>query len=71
VDYAEKAFRTNFLREKLVKNGEKEAKPRTGVINFEKRKYPWFSVDLPIEYSRIDSPISHTGQGSLDRDSFG
>ena len=46
-----------------MKNGEKESKPRTGVVNFERRKYPRFSVDLPIEYSRIDSPISHTGRG--------
>ena len=46
-----------------MKNGEKETKPRTGVVNFERRKYPRFSVDLPIEYSRIDSPISHTGRG--------
>ena len=46
-----------------MKNGEKETKPRTGVVNFERRKYPRFSVDLPIEYSRIDSPISHAGRG--------
>jgi c-di-GMP-binding flagellar brake protein YcgR len=46
-----------------MKEGEKEPKSRTGVVNFERRKYPRFSVDLPIEYSRIDSPISHTGRG--------
>ena len=46
-----------------MKNGEKETKPRTGIVNFERRKYSRFSVDLPMEYSRIDSPISHTGRG--------
>ncbi len=46
-----------------MKNGEKETKPRTGVVNFERRKYPRFNVDLPLEYSRIDSPVSHTGRG--------
>ena len=46
-----------------MKNGEKETKPRTGVVNFERRKYPRFSVDLPIEYSRIDSLISRAGRG--------
>lgn len=46
-----------------MRNGEKETKPRTGVVNFERRKYPRFSVDLPIEYSRIESPVSHTGRG--------
>jgi c-di-GMP-binding flagellar brake protein YcgR len=39
---------------------EKGAKPRTGIVNFERRKYPRFSIDLPVEYYRIDSPISHT-----------
>ena len=42
---------------------EKDTKPRTGVVNFERRKYPRFSVDLPIEYYRIDSSISHIGRG--------
>ena len=46
-----------------MKNGEKETNRRTGVVNFERRKYPRFSVDLPIEYSRIDSPIRHASRG--------
>jgi c-di-GMP-binding flagellar brake protein YcgR len=46
-----------------VKNGEKEPKPRYGTVNFEKRKHPRFSVDLPIEYYRIDSSVSHSGRG--------
>jgi hypothetical protein len=37
-----------------VKNEEKETKTRYGTVNFEKRKHPRFSVDLPIEYSRAD-----------------
>jgi c-di-GMP-binding flagellar brake protein YcgR len=41
----------------------KDTKPRTGIVNFERRRYPRFSVDLPIEYYRIDSSISHTGRG--------
>ena len=28
----------------------------------ERRKYPRFNVDLPIEYFRIDSSISYTGR---------
>jgi c-di-GMP-binding flagellar brake protein YcgR len=46
-----------------VKNGEKEPKPRYGTVNFEKRKHPRFNVDLPIEYYRIDSSVSHAGRG--------
>ena len=46
-----------------MKSGEKETKPRYGTVNFERRRYPRFNVDLPIEYYRIDSPISHTSRG--------
>ncbi len=41
---------------------EKEPKLRYGTVNFERRKYPRFHVDLPIEYYRIDSPIGQTGK---------
>jgi c-di-GMP-binding flagellar brake protein YcgR len=44
-----------------MRTGEKETKPRYGTVHFERRKYPRFNVNLPIEYYRIDSPISHTG----------
>ena len=33
---------------------EKKIKPRYGTVNFEKRKHPRFSVDLPVEYSLTD-----------------
>jgi c-di-GMP-binding flagellar brake protein YcgR len=46
-----------------VTKEEKERKPRYGTVNLERRKHPRFSVDLPIEYSRIDSSVSHTGRG--------
>jgi c-di-GMP-binding flagellar brake protein YcgR len=45
-----------------VKNREKETKPRYGTVNFERRRYPRFNVDLPIEYYEIDSSISHMGR---------
>jgi len=45
-----------------VTKEEKEPKPRYGTVNFERRKYPRFSVDLPIEYYRIDSSIGHSGK---------
>lgn len=40
---------------------EKEIKPRFGTVNFEKRRCPRFSVDLPIEYYQINPPVSHSG----------
>ncbi len=44
---------------------EKEAKPRYGIANIERRKYRRFPVGLPVEYYQTDSPIGQTGQ-SLD-----
>jgi len=32
---------------------ERNGKPHYGTVNFEKRKHPRFSVDLPVEYRRI------------------
>ena len=45
-----------------MKNREKETKPRYGTVNFERRRYPRSSVDLPIEYYRIDLSIGQTGK---------
>jgi len=33
-----------------------------GVLNLEKRKYPRFSVNLPVEYSRVESSIGTAGR---------
>ena len=38
---------------------EKKTKIRYGTVNFEKRKHPRFSVDLPVEYSRADLLFEH------------
>jgi c-di-GMP-binding flagellar brake protein YcgR len=40
----------------------REDKPRFGIVNFERRKYPRFSIDLPIEYYRTESPIPASGR---------
>jgi len=39
-----------------VRTEEKGTKSRYGTVNFEKRKHPRFSVDLPVEYRRADLP---------------
>lgn len=41
---------------------KKNGKPRIGIANIERRKYPRFSIDLPIEYHLISSPVSHAGR---------
>ncbi len=42
--------------------GEKEAKPRYGVANIERRKYRRFPIRLPVEYYRAESVMGQTGQ---------
>jgi c-di-GMP-binding flagellar brake protein YcgR len=42
---------------------EKKMKPRKGMVNIERRRYPRFNVDLPIEYFQINSSVGHTGRG--------
>ena len=44
------------------KQEKDETKPRIGIINFEKRRHPRFTVDLPLEYYRVDSPVPETGR---------
>lgn len=41
---------------------EKEKKFHYGIVNFERRKSPRFNIDLPIEYSLLPTPVSHSGR---------
>ena len=41
---------------------EKESKPRFGTANFERRKHPRLSVNLPVEYWQLNNPKSHPGR---------
>lgn len=45
-----------------VNTEEKDTKPRTRMVNFKRRRYPRFNVDLTIEYYRTNSSISHSGR---------
>ncbi|MGA2518471.1 MAG: PilZ domain-containing protein [Thermodesulfobacteriota bacterium] len=38
---------------------KREIKPRYGTVNFEKRKHPRFSVDLPVEYGQTDLSVDN------------
>ncbi len=42
-----------------MRTEEKGTKSRYGTVNFEKRKHPRFSVDLPVEYHRADQFADH------------
>jgi len=37
---------------------EEITKPHFGTVNFERRKHPRFSINLPVEYWKIDRSIS-------------
>ena len=41
---------------------KKETKPRYGIVNFERRKYPRFDIDLPLEYYRENSEMRLPGR---------
>ncbi len=48
----------------------KKDKSRFGIVNFERRKSPRFSVNLPVEYSRVDPP-SKSSAGHTENASEG
>ena len=41
---------------------EKEITRRLGAVNFELRKYPRYSLELPIEYWETERPQNHQGR---------
>ncbi len=51
-----------------MRKDDKADKPQFGIANFERRRSPRFSVNLPVEYSPVDSPSTlgagHTGNAS-------
>ncbi len=45
-----------------LQSPKQNAKAHYGILNLEKRKYPRFSVDLPVEYCRVESSIGNEGR---------
>ena len=41
---------------------EKDIKRRLGAVNFELRKYPRYSLELPIEYWETEKPQNYRGR---------
>jgi len=46
----------------MTVNETKEATSHYGIVNFERRRFPRFSIDLPIEYYRTDSESRFSGR---------
>ena len=45
-------------RIRLIEAGEKKNRPHPGVVDFQRRRYPRFDVDLPLEYNEVNSSIT-------------
>ena len=45
-----------------MKSIDETPKPRYGTVNFERRRYRRFNIDLPVEYYRIDSTAHRKGR---------
>ncbi len=48
-----------------MKREEMQKGPRFGTVNFERRKYPRFSLDLPVEYWENDSGSHPSRTGNV------
>ena len=54
-----------------MREEDKEDQAQFGKVNFERRRNPRFSVDLPVEYSRADASSKFTGMGRAGNASEG
>ncbi len=43
----------------------KETKRRIGILDLERRRYPRFKINLPVDYYRVDTPVKQAG-GALN-----
>jgi c-di-GMP-binding flagellar brake protein YcgR len=46
---------------KMNQNNQSASQTKMGVLAIEKRKYPRFSVELPLDYSRVDGKETFGG----------
>jgi c-di-GMP-binding flagellar brake protein YcgR len=47
--------------DKMNQNNQSASQTKMGVLAIEKRKYPRFSVELPLDYSRVDGKETFGG----------
>lgn len=55
-------FSGELEKRMVMKMETEEERRRFGVANFESRKHPRFSINLPMEYYQSDSTLSHKGR---------
>ncbi len=57
--------------DKMKQNNQTQSQTRMGVLAIEKRKYPRFSVELPLDYSRVNGKetlggmVANASEGGL------
>jgi c-di-GMP-binding flagellar brake protein YcgR len=57
--------------DKMNQNNQSTSQTKMGVLAIEKRKYPRFSVELPLDYSRLDGEqtlggmVANASEGGL------
>jgi hypothetical protein len=44
---------------RLIEAQNKKTRPRSGIVGYQRRRYPRFDVDLPLEYDEVNSLITH------------
>jgi c-di-GMP-binding flagellar brake protein YcgR len=54
------SYQLNMMN-KLNKNSRTSFHPKMGVLAVERRKHPRFSVELPLDYSRVDGKEIYGG----------
>ena len=45
-------------RIRLIETEEEKTRPHSMVVDFQRRKYPRFDVDLPLEYNEVNSSMT-------------
>lgn len=45
-------------RIRLIETGEEKIRPDSRVVGFQRRRYPRFDVDLPLEYNGVNSSVT-------------
>lgn len=44
---------------RLIEAQNKKTRPHSGIVDYQRRRYPRFDVDLPLEYDEVNSSITH------------
>ena len=49
-------------RIRLIETEEMKTRSHSGIVDYQRRRYPRFDVDLPLEYNEVNSSITNHGR---------